>query len=120
MSRTYFLALTAETALVRINVAEVALDSNSAEGAFLLALAATDTADLASLHRNSSLVAVDTRALHSPTLRSFLAQLDNVTRAGLHTCTTGNALLFVDLSDACLRIDADGIKLTSLHTVATA
>ena len=120
MSGTSLLALATETAFLRINVTEVTLDGDSTEGALLLTLAATDTADLAGLHRYGTLVTIDAGHIDSSALRTLLTQFDDVARTSLHTSTAGNALLLVDLGNARLGIDADGIKLTSLHTVATA
>ena len=120
MLRTNRHALTAETALLVVDVGKIAFDGDGTEVTLLLTLATADTTDGTSLHRHRALVLVDARDEHSPTLRPLLTQFDDVARTSLHTGTTGHALLFIDLGNTGLRIDVDGVKLTSRHTIATA
>ena len=120
MGRTNGHTLTAQAALVRVDIRTVVADGNSTERALLLALATTNAADLAGLHGNGAFVLADAGDVHSPTLRPLLAQLDDATRTSLHTGTAGHTPLFVDFGNARLRIDVNGIKLAGLYAVATA
>ena len=57
--RTSVNALTAQTALLGIDVRAVVADGDGAKRTFLLALTATYAGSLTSLHRNGTLVFVD-------------------------------------------------------------
>ena len=112
LRRTNADALTADAALVEVNVRNVALNGDGTEVTLLLTLATTDTSGLTSLHSYRTLVLVDTRDEHSPTLRTLLAKLDDVARTSLDTGTTRGTLLFIDLGQTGLRI-ADHYTLQS-------
>ena len=45
--------------------------------------------------------------------RSFLTELNDISRTSFHTSATGNTLLLINNSNAVN--DVDGIKLTSLY-----
>jgi hypothetical protein len=119
LSRTNGYALTAETALVEVDVRNIVLNGDSTKLTLLLALATADTSSLTSLHGYRTLVLVDTRNKHLAALRSLLAKLDDVTRTCLYAGTARCALLFVNLRQTCFGIHVDGIKLTSSHAIAT-
>ena len=119
MSRTYGNAFTAQAALLIINICHIVLHGNCPKVTLFLTLATADTTDGTDLHRHGTFILVDTGDEHSPTLRTFLAQFDDVTRTSLDTCTTRGTLLVINLGDARLGIDADSIELTGFHTVAT-
>ena len=118
--RTHTLTLAAETALVRVNVTEVAGHGNGFKLTFLRTFTASDAGCLAVLLCDGSLVLVDTPHKYPTALGTFLSQLNNVARTGLHTCTAGGALLFIHLRQPGFLIDGNGAKLTCGHTVATA
>ena len=73
LGRTYGNTLTAQTALVEVNVGHIVLDGDGSEGTLLLTLATTDTSGLAGLHSHRTLVLVDTRHEDLTALRTFLA-----------------------------------------------
>jgi hypothetical protein len=117
--RTYCDALTTQTTLLEVDISEVVLYGDGTKVTLLLTFSTSDTAYLTGLHGYRALILVDTRDEDSPTLRTFLTELDDVTRTSLDTRTARGTLLFVDLRDTCLRINLDGIKLTGSLTVAT-
>ena len=119
MGGTGFYTLLAQTALLEVDIREIVLYSYRLELALLLALAATDTCCLAGLHCHRSLVLVHAAHIDAATLRTFLAKLDDVTWTCLDAGSTGNALLLINLGDARLGIDVDGIELAGGNTVAT-
>ena len=119
MSRTYRDALTTETALLEIDVGHIVGNADGVEAALPNALATADTTDVAGLHSHRALVLVDAGDEHSPTLRTLLAQFDDMTRTSLHTSTTRGALLIVDLGNARRFVHVDGIKTTGGLAVAT-
>ena len=119
-SRTYSYALATDTTLVEVDVANVVFNLDGLKLTLLLTLATADTSSLTRLHGYGTLVLVDTRDEDSPTLRTLLAQFDDVTRTSLHTSTTSHTLLFVHLGQTGLRIHVDSVKLASSDTVATA
>ena len=102
-----------------VNVGKVVLNGDCTEVTFLLALTATDTTDGTSLHRHRALVLIDAGDKHSPPLRTLLTQFDDATRTSLDATAARRTLLLIDLSNACLGIDMDGVELTSLDTIAT-
>ena len=102
-----------------VNVGDVVLDGDGSEGTFLGTLATADAGSLASLHRHRALVFVDAGDEHSPTLRTLLAQFDDVARTRLDTGSARRALLFVNLRKSRLRVHVDSVKLAGGHTVAT-
>jgi hypothetical protein len=57
---TYSDTLPTQTALLEVDVGKIVLNGNSTEVTFLLTLATTDTADIASLHGHRTFVLVDT------------------------------------------------------------
>ena len=107
MLRTYRYTLTTQTALLEVDVSEVVLNGYSTEVTLLLTLSTSDTAYLTGLHGYRTLVLVDTRHKDSPTLRTLLTELDDVTRTSLDTSAARGTLLFIDLRDTCLRINLD-------------
>jgi hypothetical protein len=117
--RTYGHTLAAQTALRVVNVRDVVLNGNGTKRTLLLTLATTDAGCLTSLHGHRTLVLVDARDEHSPTLRALLAELDNVARTSLDAGATSHTLLFVNLGETCFRVDVDGVKLTGSHTITT-
>ena len=116
---TYSHTLATQTALRMVDVRHVVLNGNGTKGAFLLTLTTTDAGCLTSLHGHRTLVLVDARDEHSPTLRTLLAELDNVARTSLDAGATSHTLLFVNLGETCFRVDVDGVKLTGSHTITT-
>ena len=116
----HLLTLAAGAALQRVDVRQVALDGDSSERALLFTLATTDTCYSTSLLGSRTLVAVDATNIHTASLRSFLAQLDDVARTGLGTSSTSSTKLLVDLSQTGFGIDGNGSKLACFGTVATA
>ena len=85
LRRTNGHTLTAQAALVKVDVRNVVLDGNGTKRALLLALATTDAGSLARLHGSRSLVLVDTTDEDTTILRSLLAQFNDVTRTSLDT-----------------------------------
>ena len=73
LSRTYGYALTTDTALVEVDVRNIAFDSDGLELTLLSTLATSDTCSLTSLHGYGTLVLIDARHKDSPTLRTLLA-----------------------------------------------
>ena len=118
-SRTSNHTLATDAALVVINVADIVLNGDSLELTFFLALTTTDTSSLTSLHGHRTLVLVDTRDEHSPTLRTLLAEFDDVARTSLDTSSASHTLLLVNLGKSGLGIHVDSIELTSSNTIAT-
>ena len=119
MLRTYHDTLTTQPALCMVYISQVVLDGDGSERAFLFAFATTNTTDLTSLHGNRTFILVDTGDKDPATLRPLLTQFDDLTRTSLHTSATGGTLVFINLGNARLRIDADGIKLAGCLAVAT-
>ena len=118
--RTLVFTLAAKLTLLVVDVSKVVGNGDSLEGAYLLTLATTDTAHLTSLASQGTLVLVDAEHYHAATIAALVAQLDNHTRTSLHASTTSGTLVGIHLGKSCLRVHVDGIKLTNLHTVATA
>ena len=87
---------------------------------FLLAFFAGDASCLTGLDGNGTFVLVDTRHIDAAALGTFLSQLDNAARTSLRTRAASRTFLFVDLGQTRLGVDVDSIKLTGIHTVATA
>ena len=114
------LTLAAETALVVVDVCQVILDSDGIKLAYFLALATSNTSVGTSLARYSALVFVDAHHYHATVLRTFLAQLDDVAWACLHTLAAASTLLVVHLWKTCLGVHVDSVEFASCHTVATA
>ena len=100
--RTYSDTLATQTALGVVDVRHIVLYGDGAKRTLLLTLATTDAGGLTSLHGYRTLVFVDARDEHSPTLWSLLAKLDDATWTSLHTGTAGHTLLFVDLWESRL------------------
>ena len=119
MGGTSLLALATQTTFVWIDIREVVLYGDGTKGTFLLALATADTTHLTCLHRYGTFVLVNAGYIYSPTLWAFLAEFDDVSWTSISTGTAGCTFLLIDLCNARLWIDMNGIKLTSLHTVAT-
>ena len=119
MLRTYLLALTAQTALPEIDVGKVVLDGDGTERTLLLTLAATDAGSLAGLHGSSSLVLVDTADKDATALWTLLAQFDDMTRTSLYAGTTRGTLILINLRNTRLRINLNGIELTSCLAITT-
>jgi hypothetical protein len=119
LSRTNGYALTAETALVEVDVRNIVLNGDGTERTLLLALATTNTSSLTSLHGYGTLVLVDAGYIHLATLRALLTKLDDVTRTSLHTGTARRTLLLIDLGQTGLRIHVESVKLTSSYAIAT-
>ena len=95
--RTLILALTAEAALVVVDICQVVLNCNRVKLAHFLALAATDTCVGASFACYSTLVLVHAHHYDAAALRAFLTELDDVAWASLHTLTAAGTLLIVHL-----------------------
>ena len=119
LRRTSLHTLSAQTALVEVDVRDISFYRDGTELTFFLTLATTDTSSLTSLHGYRTFVFVDTRHEDSPTLHTLLTKFDDVTGTCLHTSTTRGTFLLVNLGKSCLRIHVDGIKLTGGNTVAT-
>ena len=119
MLRTFVFALTAELALLIVDVGQVVGDGDSLERTYLLALAATDTTYLTSLASDGTLVLVYTKHYHATTILALVAQLDDHARTSLHTSATSRTLLGVNLGKTGSGVHADSIELTCSHTVAT-
>ena len=109
--------LTATGALVIINSREVVYDGDSTVRTGLLALAAGDTAVLTALTHCRALIVV--RALYNDAL-GILDKMNYAVGTFLSAKTAADALLGINLGDMLLRIDADSISRTNLHTVAVA
>ena len=89
---TCILALAAQAALVVVDVCQVVLDYNSIKLTHFLAFAATDTSVGTCLAGYSAFVFVYAHHYHATALRTFLAQLDDVTWTCLHTLAAAGTL----------------------------
>ena len=119
MLRTFVFALTAELALLIVDVSQVVGDGDSIERTYLLALATTDTTYLTSLASDGALVLVYTKHYHAAAILALVAQLDDHARTSLHTSATSCTLLGVNLRKTRCGVHANSIELTCSHTVAT-
>ena len=90
--RTYSDTLATQTALGVVDVRHIVLYGDGTKRTLLLTLATTDAGGFTSLHSYRTLVFVDAGYKYSPTLRSLLAQLDNVAWTSLCTSTAGGTL----------------------------
>ena len=120
MLRTFIFTLTAELALLIVDVSQVVGDGDSIERTYLLALATTDTTYLTSLASDGALILVYTKHYHAAAILALVAQLDDHARTSLHTCATSRTLLGINLGKTRCGVHADSIELTCSHTVATA
>ena len=116
---TCVLALTAQTALVVVDVCQVVLDDDCIELTYLLALATTDTSIGTCLACYSALVFVDAHHYHATVLRTFLAQLDDVAWTCANALAAASTFLVIHLWQTSLRVHVDSIELAGCHTVAT-
>ena len=116
---TCILALTAEAALVVVDVCQVVLDGDGIELAHFLALAATDTCVGTCLACYSALVFVNAHHYHATALRTFFAQLDDVAWTCAYALAAAGTLLVIHLWQTSLRVHADSVELAGCHTVAT-
>ena len=117
--RTFIFTLTAELALLIVDVSQVVGDGDSIERTYLLALATTDTTYLTSLASDGALILVYTKHYHAAAILALVAQLDDHARTSLHTCATSRTFLSVNLGKTCCGVHANSIELTCSHTVAT-
>ena len=115
---TYLDALAALLALREVDVGEVAAHLDGLERAGLEALLAADAADTAVLHRDSALLGVVARHIHTTVVLTLGTDLDDAARTSLGTCAAAHALVFVDLRQACLFVNVKRVELTFLHAVA--
>lgn len=113
-------ALSAQGALVEIDVSQIVDHCNSLKLTLLHALAAADTGHFTVFTCNPALFLVDTGYKNPAVFLPFLAHLDDVSRAGLHTSPAGHALIVKDHWQAGHRVHIHGIELAGLHTVAAA
>ena len=106
--------------LVEVDISHIVLNGDGIKLADFLALTASDTSNATSLLGYCALVVIDTLNIHTTTLRTLLAKLNDVAWTSLGTGTTASTLLLIHLGKTCLGIDRDGTELTGSHTVATA
>ena len=81
MLRTYLLALTAYATLLVVDIGETPIHGDSTERTLLLTLAATYTSHRAGGLGGRTLVLVDTPYIDTTSLRTLLADLDDMARA---------------------------------------
>ena len=112
-------ALTAQTALVVVDVCQVVLDDDGIKLAYFLALATTDTSVGTCLACHSTLVFVDAHHYHATALRTFLAQLNDVAWTCANALAAAGTFLVIHLWQTCHRVHVDSIELAGCHTVAT-
>lgn len=112
--------LTAELAFVEIDVGQIVLYCDGAEGAGLLALAAADAGGSAGLAGDTALVLIHAGDIDAAVLGSLVAQLDDALGTCLDAGSAGCAPVLVDLGDKSLWIDPDGTELAGLLTVPAA
>ena len=112
-------ALTAQTALVVVDVCQVVLDGDCIKLAHFLAFAATDTSVGTCLAGYSAFVFVYAHHYHATALRTFLAQLDDVAWTCANALAAAGTLLVIHLWQTCRRIHVDSVEVTRAHAVAT-
>ena len=94
---TCVLALTAQAALVVVDIRQVVLNCNRVKLAHFLALAASDTCVGTSFACDSTLVLFHEHHYDAAALRAFLTELDDVAWASLHTLAAAGTLLVIHL-----------------------
>ena len=112
-------ALTAQAALIVVDVCQVVLDDDCIKLAHFLTLAATDTSIRTCLAGYSAFVFVHAHHYHATALRTFLAQLNDVAWTCANALAAASTFLVIHLWKTSLRVHVDSIKLASCHTVAT-
>lgn len=113
-------ALAAHLAEVEVDVSEVVLDLDSAEGADLLALATADASCGAGLASDSALFLVAASNENAMILGAFVAELDDAAGASLDASATSDALVGVDDGETRFGVDVESVELASLGAVAEA
>ena len=117
--RTFVLALTAEFALLGIDVSEVSVNGDSLELADLHTLLAGDATYAAGLAGLGAFVFVVAEHHDATVLQALQTNLDDASRTSLGASTAGGTLHFIDFGQTRFGIHADSVELAGCHAVAT-
>ena len=112
-------ALTAQTALVVVDVCQVIFDGDCIKLADFLALAATDTSIGTCLACYCTFVFVHAHHYHTTALRTFLAELDDVAWTCANALAAAGTFLVIHLWQTSLWVHVDSVELAGCYTVAT-
>ena len=110
--------LLAKLTLSVVDVSHIVLHCDSLERTYLGTLAAADTCCLAGLACNSTLVLVDARYEYTHVPATLVADLDDILRTCLHTCSAGCTLLLVHNGKSGGWVHGDGAELAGCHAVS--
>ena len=115
--RAYAHALPAKFALAEIDVSQIVFQGDCLERTFLDTFPATDTGGGTSLAGDVPLVFVHAAYENTAVFRTFVPQLDDVSRAGFHASTAGNTFL-VGNDGQTVGIHVYGIERANVDAIA--
>ena len=107
-------------ALGEINIGQVVLHSDGFKRTSFRALATTNTGGTAILAGSGTLFFIDTGHEHSSAQFSFETDFNHFSRTSLGASTATHTFLLIHYRQTSCFVNMNGIKLASLHTIATA